>query len=305
MLLAAVLPSAQASIHFLIPGAAGGGWDRTARATGEALTQAGLISTATFENMSGGGGGKAIAHLIERAQADTLMVNSTPIVVRALQGVFPQNFRDLTPVASIIGDYSVVVVRAASATNSLAQLAEQMRANPRSVAIAGGSVAGGTDHIFAAMTFSAMGVPVRQLKYIPYDAGGKAMGGLLSGEVQALSSGYGEVVDLLDQGYVRLLCVAARQRLAFIASTPTCSEAGASDAYFVNWRGFFAAPSTPPERIAHYQTMLAELQTTSAWAQMRQRYGWVDLYTSGDDFVALLNEQEQRLGQLLTELGLL
>lgn len=52
-------------IHFLIPGGAGGGWDGTARGTGEALTKAGLIDSATFENMSGGGGGKAIGYMIE------------------------------------------------------------------------------------------------------------------------------------------------------------------------------------------------------------------------------------------------
>ena len=46
------------SVHFLIPGGAGGGWDGTARGTGEALTRAGLVGKATYENMSGGGGGK-------------------------------------------------------------------------------------------------------------------------------------------------------------------------------------------------------------------------------------------------------
>ena len=33
-------------IHFLIPGGAGGGWDGTARGTGEALKKAGLIDSA-------------------------------------------------------------------------------------------------------------------------------------------------------------------------------------------------------------------------------------------------------------------
>ncbi|MEE4188494.1 MAG: tripartite tricarboxylate transporter substrate binding protein, partial [Roseobacter sp.] len=71
------------SIHFLIPGGAGGGWDGTARGTGEALTAAGLVGTASYENMSGGGGGKAIGYLIENAESNygTLMVNSTPIVI--------------------------------------------------------------------------------------------------------------------------------------------------------------------------------------------------------------------------------
>ena len=84
-------------VHFLIPGGAGGGWDGTARGVGEALKKSGLVKETSFENMSGGGGGKAIAYIIETAkkQKNTLLVNSTPIVIRSLQGVFPQSFRDL------------------------------------------------------------------------------------------------------------------------------------------------------------------------------------------------------------------
>ncbi len=91
-------------IHFLIPGGAGGGWDGTARGVGEALKSSGLVESASYENMSGGGGGKAIAYLIETAskQKNTMMINSTPIVIRSLQGVFPQSFRDLTLVASVM-----------------------------------------------------------------------------------------------------------------------------------------------------------------------------------------------------------
>src|SRR6056300_1042162 len=101
-------------IHFLIPGGAGGGWDGTARGTGEALTKSGLVGKATYENMSGGGGGKAIGYLIENAKSNhgTLMVNSTPIVLRSLTKVFPHNFRDLTLVAGTIGDYAALVVAA-------------------------------------------------------------------------------------------------------------------------------------------------------------------------------------------------
>ena len=36
------------SIHFLIPGGAGGGWDGTARGTGEALTKSGLVGSEIF-----------------------------------------------------------------------------------------------------------------------------------------------------------------------------------------------------------------------------------------------------------------
>ncbi len=180
------------SIHFLIPGGAGGGWDGTARGTGEALTKSGLIGSATYENMSGGGGGKAIGFLIENAasQQDTLMVNSTPIVIRSLTGVFPYNFRDLTLVASIIGDYAAIVVGKDSPINSMGDLVAAYKADMGGTAIGGGSVPGGMDHLVAAMVMQAAGEDPTAVKYIPYDAGGKAMAALLSGEIKALSTGF-------------------------------------------------------------------------------------------------------------------
>ncbi len=107
-------------LHFLIPGGAGGGWDMTARGTGDVLVKSDIVENVSFQNLSGGGGGKAIAHLIETAerQPDTLMVNSTPIVVRSLTGIFPQSFRDLTPVAATIADYGAIVTSADSKYNT-------------------------------------------------------------------------------------------------------------------------------------------------------------------------------------------
>ena len=128
-------------IHFLIPGGAGGGWDGTARGVGEALKKSGLVNKTSFENMSGGGGGKAIAYIIETAkkQKNTLMVNSTPIVIRSLQGVFPQSFRDLTLVSSVVADYGVLVVRTDSKyTKHWSDVKTAFEKNPRSVKIAGG-----------------------------------------------------------------------------------------------------------------------------------------------------------------------
>lgn len=67
-------------LHFIIGGGAGGGWDGTARGTGEALTKAGMLGSASFENMSGGGGGKALAFLINTKPENTVLVQSTPLV---------------------------------------------------------------------------------------------------------------------------------------------------------------------------------------------------------------------------------
>lgn len=292
-------------IHFLIPGGAGGGWDRTARGVGTALSRAGLVKQLRYENMSGGGGARGIAHLIELKSPNMLMVNSSPIVIRSLQQVFPHSFRDLTPVASVIGDYSVIAVRKQSAVQDIAMLAALQKQNPKKIAIAGGSIAGSTDHIVAALIFRGFGADPKTLKYIPYDAGGKAMAGLLSGEVQALSSGLGEVIDMAQQGWVTILCVTAKNRLDILPDTPTCVESGSHEAEFANWRGFFASPDMPKDQVEIFAQTLAQLYQTAAWREIADNYGWVDLFYAQDDFLAMLEEQETSIKKLMLELGLL
>ena len=285
-------------IHFLIPGGAGGGWDGTARGTGEALMKSGMLKSASFENMSGGGGGKAIAHLIETKdrQAGTLMVNSTPIVLRSLRGRFPQSFRDLTPIAGVIGDYGSFVVPKNSPFKTFQELTAAYAKDPRKVKIAGGSVKGGMDHLVASLVFQAYGHDPSKVRYIAYDAGGKAMAGLLSGETQALSTGLGEALEQARAGQVRILCVTAKTA---VEGYPSCGKG----VEFVNWRGFFGAPGLDAKLADKYAKMLGDVQKTPEWEAVRKRNGWVNIYRPRAQFVAFLEEQEKLMKGLFKKLG--
>ena len=292
-------------LHFVVPGGAGGGWDGTARGTGEALTKSGLVGNASYENMSGGGG-KAIGYMIENAASldNTLMVNSTPIVIRSLTGVFPQSFRDLTLVAGTIGDYAALVVPADSEITDMEGLLASYAEQGPDFAIGGGSVPGGMDHLVAAMVMQAAGEDPIALNYIPYDAGGEAMAGLLSGEIDALSTGFSEAIALAEQGEVRVLGVSAPDRVPAYDSAATFAEQGI-DTTFVNWRGFFAAPGTSDEKVAEYISALEKMYDTEAWEEVRARNGWVNIWNPGDDFRSFLEEQEKEIGDLMKTLGFL
>jgi len=293
-------------LHFVVPGGAGGGWDGTARGTGEALTKSGLVGNASYENMSGGGGGKAIGYMIENAASldNTLMVNSTPIVIRSLTGVFPQSFRDLTLVAGTIGDYAALVVPADSEITDMEGLLASYAEQGPDFAIGGGSVPGGMDHLVAAMVMQAAGEDPIALNYIPYDAGGEAMAGLLSGEIDALSTGFSEAIALAEQGEVRVLGVSAPERVPAYDSAATFAEQGI-DTTFVNWRGFFAAPGTSDEKVAEYISALEKMYDTEAWEEVRARNGWVNIWNPGDDFRSFLEAQEKEIGDLMKTLGFL
>ncbi len=294
------------SIHFLIPGGAGGGWDGTARGTGEALTKSGLVGTASFENMSGGGGGKAISYLIENAESnyDTLMVNSTPIVIRSLNGQITQSFRDLTLVAGIVGDYAAFAVHKDSPVNSMTDLIAAYEADPRGTVVGGGSVPGGMDHLVVAMAFEAAGQEPINVKYIPYDGGGKAMAALLSGEITALVTGFSEALDLANAGEIRIIGITADERSDSFADAPTLKEQ-ALDVTFVNWRGFFGAPGLPEDKAALYQDTFARMYETPEWEAIRQRLGLVNIFNPGEKFRMFLEEQEQVMGDLMKKLGFL
>ena len=291
-------------LHFLIPGGAGGGWDGTARGVGKALLDSKLVEQASFENMSGGGGGKALNHLISTAhrQQGTLLVNSTPIIIRSLTGVFPQSFRDLTPVAAVIADYAALVVAKGSKYHTLDQMLADFKKNPRSVKVAGGSVKGSMDHLVPAMIVKAAGGNPLKLVYVPYDAGGKAMAGLLSGDTQVLSTGFGEALGLAKQGEVRILAVTSDERLAQAPEVPTVKESNV-DVSFANWRGFFGAPGLPEAKAVAYRDLLQKMYSTPEWAEVRDKRGWQDLYKPGAEFTAFLEGQEKAIGSMMRELG--
>ncbi|MGF1706873.1 tripartite tricarboxylate transporter substrate binding protein [Enterovibrio baiacu] len=305
-LTAGMASAAVEEVHFLIPGGAGGGWDGTARGTGEALSKSGLVETVSYENMSGGGGGKAIAHLIEVAEQseNTLMVNSTPIVIRSLSKVFPQSFRDLTPIAATIGDYAAFVVPKNSKYNSFKEIVADYNENPRSVSVAGGSSRGGMDHLVAAMAFKAAGGDPKRVKYVAYDAGGKAMAGMLSGETQVLSTGFSEALALKNAGEVRILAVTSDERSPAAPDVPTLKEQG-YDASFVNWRGFFGAPGISDAQADEYAQTLEKMYSTDEWVAVRDRNGWTEIFKPRAEFVTFLEGQEQEVGALMKELGFL
>ena len=293
-------------IHFLIPGGAGGGWDATARGVGEALSKSDLVKRVSYQNMSGGGGGRAIAHLVKAARRHqgTLMVNSTPLIIRSLQKIFTYSFQDLTPVAGVVADYGVFAVANDSEIRNWQQAVTLFHRDPTQLTISGGSGRGSLDHLVPALAFQAADGDPQKIRYIPYDAGGKAMAGLLSGETRILSTGLGEALEQHRAGQVRILAITASQRSPMAPNVPTFKELG-YDVVFVNWRGFFGPPKLPADRIGAYNSLLEKMFQTPVWETVRSRNGWEDLYMTSDKFGAFLKQQEEQIGKLMQELGFL
>ena len=130
------------------------------------------------------------------------------------------------------------------------------------------------------------------------------MAALLSGEIAALSTGFSEAVDLANAGEVKIIGVTSADRVDAAPDAMTMKEQGI-DTTFVNWRGFFAAPGLPEDKLAAYQAAIAKMYDTPEWEEVRARNGWVNIHNSGDDFRSFLEQQEQQIGDLMKKLGFL
>ena len=299
-------------LHFVVPGGAGGGWDGCARGTGEALVKSGILGSASFENMSGGGGGKALAWMIKTQPKNTIMVQSTPIVLRSIsrhEGYISSDaasgvlsYKDVTPIAGIIGDFGAIAVAADSPFQTFADVVAAYNADPKSVKMAGGSTRGSMDHLIGALAFQSAGANPNDVVYIPYDGGGQALAGLLSGEGQILSTGFSEALGAGDQ--VRILGITANERSADAPDVPTLKEQG-YDAYFVNWRGFFGPPGMDAGARDEIANMLGDMQSTPEWEVVRKRNAYVNIYNPGDDFISFLETQTIEMTDLMKQLGVI
>ena len=298
-------------LHFVIGGGAGGGWDGTARGTGEALTKAGMLQSASFENMSGGGGGKALAYMINTKPANTILVQSTPLVLRSITrhegyvtggGSGVLSYKDVVPIAGVIGDYGAIAVAKDSPFQNFKDVVAAYKKDPSSVKMAGGSVRGSMDHLIGALAFQEAGADPNKVIYVPYDAGGKALAGLLSGETQIISTGLGELMGARDQ--VRIVGITAPSRVSDAPDVPTLKEQG-YDVQFVNWRGFFGPPGMSNKDKKAIAKMLGDVQKTPEWEAVRKRNAWVNIYNPDKKFVKFLQTQTKEMTALMKKLGVI
>jgi putative tricarboxylic transport membrane protein len=299
----AITASAMDSIKFMIPANPGGGWDTTGRNLAQAMTKAGVIKNAQFDNKGGAGGTIGLAQFVNTSKGDgnAIMVGGMVMVGGIILNKSAVNLSMVTPLARLTGEYEVIVVPAASPIKTLNDLIAKLKAEPGSVSWGGGS-AGGTDHILAGMIAQAVGVDPAKVNYIPYAGGGEAQAAILGGHVTVGVSGFSEFASQIKAGKFRALAISSDKKIAGI-DVPTLRDQGVAVDLF-NWRGVFGAPGITD---AQKKALIAALDTTvksPAWKEVLTKQEWTDIYLAGDAFTKYIDDENKRIGDILGKLAL-
>jgi putative tricarboxylic transport membrane protein len=292
------------AVEYIAPANPGGGWDTLIRTTARVIQEEKLapVNFAPI-NTPGGGGAVAWAQIAaKRGNPHVLFAASPPLILVPLSGTSRFGHKDFTPIARLITDYSILLVKSDSPHKTAKDLFEAIRARPN-LSVGGGSAPGSMDHISIAGAASAAGVRPASLNYIAFSGGGEAMTNLLGGHVQAVITGAGEAQSQLKGGQVRALAVSGPKRVSSLPEVPTYQEQGI-DFTFDIWRGIMGAPAMPAEAVAYYQDMYARMLKTPAWAAARDQLGWIDAFQTSAEFGAFLEAQHTQFSSVLSDLGL-
>jgi putative tricarboxylic transport membrane protein len=124
-------------------------------------------------NKTGGGGAVGWAYIhSKKGSSNNLFVTSPPMLLVPLNGQSKFDYKDFTPIANLIADYAAFAVKADSKWNSLNDLFEDMKKDPSSVTVIGGSSPGSMDHIQFVKIAKAAGVDITKIKYVSDQDGG-------------------------------------------------------------------------------------------------------------------------------------
>jgi tripartite-type tricarboxylate transporter receptor subunit TctC len=237
-------------VTLVVPFPPGGVADIVARPAADAMSRY-LKQPVVIDNKAGAGGGIGMGY-VAKAKPDgytlLLALSSISILPEAdkVTGRAPLYSLDqFVPIARLTADPTVLAVRADSPWKTLQEFVADAKRRPGAITY-GSSGNYGTMHMPMEMFAASAGI---KLLHIPYQGGGPAVVGLLSGNVDALSTGPSTVIQHVKAGKVRVLASWGEKRLASMPEVPTLSESGIN-AVFFQWSALFAPAGTPEPVIA-------------------------------------------------------
>ena len=209
-------------VRVIVPFAAGGGTDITARLMGQWLSDR-LGQPFVIENRPGGGTNIGTEAAVKSpADGYTLLVVGTSNTVNpSLYEKLNFNLiRDIAPVGGIIRAPYVMVVNPSLPARTVPEFIAYAKANPGRINMASaGSGTGGhlAGEMFKMLTGAGM-------QHVPYRGGGPALLDLIAGQVQVYFAGMPETIEYIRAGKVRPLVVTTAARAEALPDVPSVAD---------------------------------------------------------------------------------
>jgi tripartite-type tricarboxylate transporter receptor subunit TctC len=256
-------------IRIVVPFAAGGATDTTARIIGEGMQRV-LGQPVIVDNKPGGLGIIAVEDMAKSpADGYTLMMGSG-MVNGAVVAVHPRRFtinydRDVAVVGRV-ADVPAVYVATSRNFNvsNFKELIDFAKANPGRVRYCSTGV-GTALHIEMAIFQQKQGV---RFTHVPYPTGQTAPD-LINGDLHFCSLNIIQARPMVAAGQIKPIIVTTETRIADFPDTPTMAELGMPELNANYWGALFAPAATPPAVLAKLHDAINKAH---ALPEVRERF---------------------------------
>jgi putative tricarboxylic transport membrane protein len=281
----------------------GGGSDVFARIVNNIFEQEKLLPVrANVANRSGGGGTLAMSYVAEKKGDPHVIAFYTsvwltaPITAKEAR----VQFTELTPIANLIYDPSLVIVRTDSPYKTLNDFVEAAKKSPGQLLQAGSSI-------------QAIGNLIRQViqkqsgatwTYVPMPGGSERLTAILGGHAQLLIGDPGEVKEQVQSRALRVIAQMAEQRLPAYPDVPTLQEAGFKMPNIRTVRGVVAPPGLSRDAIAYWEGVLDRLVKTDGWRKYLAESQTEEGYVKGEQLLKLAEDALAARREVFKDVGI-
>jgi tripartite-type tricarboxylate transporter receptor subunit TctC len=286
-------------ITMLVPFAAGGAADITARAVSKGLSDI-LKQAVVVENKPGASGIIAAEAMLARpADGYTLLLASNSITTT--KWLYPHvafdAVKDFRGIGMAMKSPHMAVVSESFPGSSIQDLVRMAKARPGTInyATAGSGTA---PHLFGELFQRQTGT---KMVGVPYKGSAPALAAVLSGEVNVYFDILMSSRALLSSGKAKSLAVSSAQRLPQFPSVPTFAEQGLPGLEQYSWFGVVAKAGTSDTVIEALNRALNQTVKDSQFSERANALGALAVGGTPQAFETVIRQDTARWGKVIRE----
>lgn len=290
------------SIRFIVPFAAGGASDVTARLISQVMSQS-IGQSVIVENKAGAGGNIGSDYVAQSSpDGYTILLAYTgpmainPTLYKSLPFKPLQDFAAVTLVAEaplLLG------VNASIPVNNVQELIQYLKEHPGQI-FYGSSGTGGADHLAGDLFMKETGT---KITHVPYKGGVLALRDLVAGNTQMQFMTIPAAIPLIRDGRIRPLALLSSKRFELFPNVPTIAEAGLKEVYVNNTYGVVVPAGTPDKIVSKLNFELIKTLKTPEVINKFKDLGLIPLFNTPSEFTQFMKDEYERWAKIVTTSG--
>ncbi len=289
-------------IRIVVPFAAGGPADITARTVGPRLTE--LLGQAILvDNRAGANAVIGADHVIRSAPDGYTLLLSTASVtsINMVTSAKPpyDTLRDFQPLSPVMTTASLIVIHPSMPVKTLKDFAALAKSRPNQIAF-GSAGNGSILHLALEMLMNDAKIKVT---HVPYKGAAPAVSDVIAGQIQGMFVDLPVISPYVKSGKVRALAVASSKRSPYFPEVPTTQESGYPNVEMINHYALMAPAKTPRDIAAKLHDAIVKTVNTPAVREKLTAVGADPLAMSMDEFTSFLRTDIEKWGRVVKAAG--